>query len=47
MTQMNMIQTVLKDSNYNLALFSEGEMESLCIKVFLKTIRSKETPRVK
>ncbi len=47
MTQTDNIQTILKDSNYHLTLFSEGEMESLRNKVFLKTIRGNETPCVK
>ena len=46
MTQSDIIQTILKDSNYHLSLF-EGEIESLRDNVFFKTIRSKETPCVK
>ncbi len=45
MTQSDIIQTILKDSNYHLSLF-EGEIESLRDKVFFKTIRGKETPCV-
>ena len=47
MTEADIIKTILKDSNYHLALFSEGEIESLRNKVFLKTIRGKEAPFVK
>ena len=47
MTQTDNIQTILKDSNYHLALFSEDEIESLRNKVFPKTIRGKEAPFVK
>ena len=36
MTQTDIVQTILKDSNYHLALFSEDEIESLREKVFLK-----------
>ena len=42
MTQTDIVQTILKNSNYHLALFSEDEIESLRNKVFLKTIRGKE-----
>ena len=47
MTQTDIVQTILKDSDYHLSLFSEGEIESLRNKVFLKTIRGKEAPFVK
>lgn len=47
MTQPDIIQTILKDSNYDLALFSVGEIESLCKDVFTKTTRGKETPYIK
>ena len=47
MTQTDIVQTILKDSNYHLLLFSEGEIESLRNKVFLKAIRGKETAFVK
>lgn len=47
MTQPDIIQTILKDSNYDLALFSTDEIESLRKEVFTKTTRGKETPYVK
>ena len=47
MTQTDNIQTILKDSDYHLSLFSEGEIESLRNKVFFKTIRGKEAHFVK
>ncbi|MFQ5687902.1 MAG: restriction endonuclease subunit R, partial [Candidatus Scalindua sp.] len=46
MTQPDLIQTILKDSNYHLALFTEDEIEALRSKVFTKTTRGKETPFV-
>ncbi len=47
MTQPDIIQTILKDSNYDLALFSADEIESLRQQVFTKTTRGKETPFIK
>jgi len=47
MTQPDIIQTILKDSNYDLALFSTDEIESLRKQVFIKTTRGKETPFIK
>lgn len=44
MTQSDIIQTILKDSNYNLLLFSDEEVEALRQKVFTKETRGKETP---
>ncbi len=46
MTQPDIIQTILKDSNYHLALFSAGEIEALRKEVFIKTTRGKETPYI-
>lgn len=43
MTQPDILQTIIKDSNYNLSLFSIEEIENLRVKVFSKTIRGKET----
>ena len=43
MTQPDIIQSILKDSNYHLALFSEDEIASLRERVFTKTTRGKET----
>ncbi|MCP4091244.1 MAG: hypothetical protein GY746_15850 [Gammaproteobacteria bacterium] len=47
MTQPDIIQTILKDSNYHLALFSVSEIEALRKVVFTKTTRGKETPYIK
>ena len=47
MTQPDIIQTILKDSNYHLALFSSNEIEALRESVFTKTTRGKETPYIK
>ena len=47
MTQPDIIQTILKDSDYHLSLFSENEIESLESKIFTKITRSKETPFIK
>ena len=45
--QSDIIQSILKDSNYHLALFSEDEIDDLRAKIFLKTVRVKENPHVK
>ena len=45
--QSDIIQAILKDSNYHLALFTEGEIDNLRAKIFLKTVRGKENPHVK
>ena len=47
MEQPDIIQTVLRDSNYHLALFDEGEIHSLRERVFTKKTRGKEAPYVK
>ena len=47
MTEPNIIQTILKDSNYHLSLFSKNEIESLQTKIFTKITRGKETPFIK
>lgn len=36
MTQGDIIQTILKDSNYHLSLFTNNEIEALRDKVFIK-----------
>ncbi|HNS55676.1 MAG TPA: hypothetical protein PKO34_01375 [Smithellaceae bacterium] len=46
MIQPDILQTIIKDSNYNLSLFSAEEIENLRTKVFSKTIRGKETALV-
>ena len=47
MTQPDIIQTILRDSNYHLALFGEAEIDALREKVFTKKTRGQETPFVK
>ena len=44
MTQTDILQTILKDSNYNLSLFSDEEIEALRQKIFTKEARGKEAP---
>ncbi len=46
-TQPDIIQSILKDSNYNLSLFSESEIDSLGQQVFTKTTKDKEVPYIK
>ena len=43
MTQPNIIQTILKDSNYDIALFDESEIQALRTKIHIQTLRGKET----
>ena len=45
--QSDIIQAILKDSNYHLALFSEDEIDNLRTRIFHKMTRGKETPHVK
>ena len=47
MATQDIIQSILKDSNYNLSLFSEEEIELLKDQIFTKTTRGKETAFVK
>ena len=47
MNQPDIIQTILKDSNYHLDLFTDPEVRSLRQKIFIKTVRGKETPHIK
>jgi len=47
MTQPDIIQTILKDSKYHLAMFSDDEIDALRQQVFTKVHRGKETPFVK
>ena len=47
MEQPDIIQTILKDSNYHLTLFTDDEIDVLREKVFTKKTRGKETPFVK
>jgi len=46
MNNTDIIQTILKDSNYHLDLFTNNEVEALRKNVFTKTVRGKETPFV-
>jgi len=46
MTQVDILQTILKDSNYHLALFTEKEIEDLRKNIFTKITRGKETPYI-
>ena len=47
MTQKHIIQTILKESNYHLGLFSYDEIATLSDKVFTKVVRNKEKPFVR
>ena len=47
MANTDILQTILKDSNYNLSLFSDNETEALRKKAFTKETRGKETPFIK
>ncbi|OGW24524.1 MAG: type I restriction endonuclease subunit M [Nitrospirae bacterium GWB2_47_37] len=44
MTQEDIIQTILKDSNYHLSLFSEDEIAALRRKIVIKESKGKKTP---
>ena len=44
MTQPDIIQTILKDSNYHLDLFDESEIQALQEEIFIEISRGKETP---
>ena len=44
MTQSDIIQTILKDSDYHLSLFKDDEINTLRDKIFIKTVRDRETP---
>ena len=43
MTQPDIIQTILKDSNYDFTLFTEDEINGLRNRIVTKTVRGKET----
>ena len=47
MTQPDIIQTIFKDSPYRLGLFNESEIADLRGKIFIETVRGKETPFAK
>ena len=42
MKQQDLIQRILKDSNYRLSLFKEDEIEDLRDRIFAKTVKGKE-----
>ena len=44
MTQPDIIQTILKDSNYHLDLFTNTEVQALRKEILTQTIKGKETP---
>ena len=44
LVQQDIIQTILKDSDYCLSLFSDVEVNALRENVFIKTAREKDTP---
>ena len=46
MKHEDIIQTILKDSNYHLSLFTKDEINALRDKVFTKEVRGKESPFV-
>ena len=47
MTQPDIIQTILKDSDYRLDLFTDDEIQERREKIFIKPVRGKETPHIK
>ena len=46
MTQEDSIQTILKESNYHLSLFSKEEIDSLRNQIIIREVRGKESPFV-
>ena len=44
MTQPDIIQTILKDSNYHLDLFDESAIQALREEILIQTVKGKETP---
>jgi len=46
MISLDILQTILKDSNYNLTLFSQEEIDVFRSRVFTKPARGKDTPYV-
>ncbi len=47
MTQPDIIQTILKDSNYHLDLFTDVEVQALREEILTQTVRGKETPFIR
>ena len=44
MTQLDIIQTILKDSNYHLDLFDAAEIQTLRSQILIQTVSGKKTP---
>ena len=44
MIQPDIIQTILRDSNYHLDLFTDAEVQALREKIFTETVKDKKTP---
>ena len=47
MTQPDIIQTILKDSDYHLELFKENEVQTLRKEILIQTVRGKKTPFIR
>ena len=47
MTQPDIIQTILRDSNYHLDLFDESEIQALREEIHTQTVKGKETPFIR
>lgn len=47
MPQTDIIQTILKDSNYHLDLFTDAEIRTLQDKIFTQTKRDKQIPSIR
>ncbi len=47
MTQPDIIQTILKDSNYDIDLFNESEIQALRAEIHIQTVKGKETPFIR
>ena len=47
MQQTDTIQTILKDSNYDIALFTKTEVDTLRQEIHIQTVRGKETPFIR
>jgi hypothetical protein len=43
MTDQDILQTILKDSSFDLSLFSAEKINALRQKIFIKTARGKDT----
>ena len=47
MTQPDIIQTILKDSNYHLDLFTNTEVQALRAEIIIQTVSGKEIPFIR